>query len=162
MALLIMINERPMTGYGVMRLMREITEGHWKPTPGGVYPVLKRLEVEGLVKGEWSSEKGRRRKEYVITDEGRHTLDKVLLKQSEIAFGINRLFDSFLKGMFSVENPRVAPSGILTILLSQQLPDEAETLEERRDMVSSLLESLQHVLSELDERIEAEKKRAPR
>lgn len=159
MALLIMINDKAMTGYDIMRLMGEITEGHWRPTPGGVYPVLKRLECGGLVKGEWFSNKGRRRKEYIITEQGRKTLDRVLLKQSEIAFGINRFFESFLKDMFSMPNPQVAPPSLFTVL-TYEIPDEAEELEERRVMISALIDSLQEILADLDERLETAKKRA--
>lgn len=160
MALLLMINERSMTGYDIMRLMREITEGHWKPTPGGVYPVLKRLEGEGMVKGEWSSNKGRRRKVYVITEEGKRVLDRVLLRQSEIAFGINRLFESLLKDMFSLPAPQVAPPSIFAMLMPDDMSDEVKELEERRAMITSLMESLQETLDILDSKIRAAKKRS--
>jgi PadR family transcriptional regulator, regulatory protein PadR len=160
MALLLMINEKSMTGYDIMRLMREITEGHWKPTPGGVYPVLKRLEGEGMVKGKWDSNKGRRRKVYVITPEGKRILDRVLLRQSEIAFGINRLFDSLLKDMFSISTPMVAPPSIFTMVISEEIPHEAKELEDRRAMVVSLMGSLQETLDIVDDKIRATKKKS--
>jgi DNA-binding PadR family transcriptional regulator len=160
MALLLMINEKSMTGYDIMRLMCEITEGHWKPTPGGVYPVLKRLEGEGMVKGEWDSDTGRRRKVYVITQEGKRILDRVLLRQSEIAFGINRLFDSLLKDMFNLQAPIVAPPSIFTMVISEEMPDEIKELEEKRAMVVSLMESLQETLDMVDNRIRIAKKRS--
>ena len=160
MALLLMINEKSMTGYDIMRLMSEITEGHWKPTPGGVYPVLKRLEGGGLVHGEWSAKKGRRRKAYVITDEGRKSLDRVLLRQSEIAFGINRLFDSFLKDIFELSTPQVSPPSIFTMVFQEEMPDKAKDMEERREMIISLIQSLQQTLGILDERLKAAKKKS--
>jgi PadR family transcriptional regulator PadR len=160
MALLLMINEKSMTGYDIMRLMGEITEGHWKPTPGGVYPVLKRLEGEGMVKGEWSSNKGRKRKVYIITEEGRRILDRVLLRQSEIAFGINRLFDSLLKDMFNIPASRVAPPSIFAMVISEEIPIEVKELEERRVMVARLMGSLQETLNMVDSRIRAAKKRS--
>jgi len=160
MALLLMINEKSMTGYDIMRLMGEITEGHWKPTPGGVYPVLKRLETEGLVQGAWSSKKGRRRKIYVITQEGRRSLDRVLLRQSEIAFGINRFFESFLKDMFELSNPQVAPPSIFTMVFSDEMPDEVDELEDRRAMVLSLIQSLQQTLEILEHRLQAAREKS--
>lgn len=160
MALLLMINDKSMTGYDIMRFMREVTEGHWKPTPGGVYPVLKRLEGEGMVKGEWDSNSGRRRKVYVITPEGKRILDRVLLRQSEIAFGINRLFDSLLKDMFNLQAPMVAPPSIFNMVISEEMPDEVKELEERREMVVSLMESLQETLGILDDRIRRAKRRS--
>jgi len=149
MALLLMINEKSMTGYDIMRLMREITDGSWRPTPGGVYPVLKKLEHEGLVQGAWSGSGGRRR-----------ALDRVLLKQSEIAFGINRLFESFLKDMFGFANPRVAPPGLFTLLSSEDLPDEIDALEARREMLLDLMQALQRCLEATEARIEALKRRS--
>jgi PadR family transcriptional regulator PadR len=160
MALLIMINEKSMTGYDIMRCMREVTEGHWAPTPGGVYPVLKRLEGESMIKGKWSEINGRRRKEYAITEEGKKALDRVLLKQSEIAFGINRFFDSFLKDMFQLTNPRISPPSVFTMLFSDEIPDEVKELEERRAMIMSLMDSLQHSLDLMEEHIKAAKKRS--
>ncbi len=154
MALLLMINERSMTGYEVMQVMREITEGSWKPTPGGVYPVLKKLEREGLVKGEWLSYKGRKKKVYAITDNGKRALERVILKQSEIAFGINRLFENFLRDVFGLEHPLVAPPSVLKILLPDDEEfDELEDLEERREMIIEIIRSLKRLLEETDEKI---------
>jgi len=160
MALLLMINERPFTGYDVMRVMRETTQGFWKPTPGGVYPVLKKLENEGLVQGEWSSNKGRKRKVYVITDDGKKTLEKVILKQSEIALGINRLFESFLKDMFDLDNPHVAPPSIFSMFISEVMTEEFKELKARRETILSTMQSLQECLDVVDTKLEKAKKRS--
>jgi len=153
MALLLMINERPLTGYDIMRSIRETTQGFWKPTPGGVYPVLKKLESEGLVHGDWYVYKGRKRKTYVITDEGRKILEHVLLKQSEIALGINRLFESFIKDMFGFENPHVAPPSIFAFFESQDIDVELEELEAKRETILNLMNSLQRCLNNVEQKI---------
>jgi DNA-binding PadR family transcriptional regulator len=158
MALLLMINEKPLTGYDVMRVMRETTQGFWKPTPGGVYPVLKKLENEGLVHGAWSSHKGRKKKVYVITDDGRRTLDRVLIKQSEIALGINRLFESFLRDMTGLMNPHVAPPSIFTMFTSELMGEEIKELEARRETIMSLMESLQQCLDAMEKQINEKRK----
>ena len=42
---------------------------------GTLYPILHRLEADGLVRGDWSREGGgRKRKEYVLTAKGRRHL----------------------------------------------------------------------------------------
>ena len=160
MALLLMINDSPCTGYDIMRVMRETTQGFWKPTPGGVYPVLKKLENEGLLRGAWSSHKGRKRKVYAITNDGRRTLDRVIIKQSEIALGINRLFDSFLKDMTGMMNPHVAPPSIFTIFTSELMSEEIKELESRRETILSLMESLQQCLDAMENQIKVKRRKS--
>jgi DNA-binding PadR family transcriptional regulator len=152
-----MINEKPLTGYDIMRTIKETTQGFWKPTPGGVYPVLKKLETEGLVHGDWFTYNGRKRKTYVITDEGKHILEHVLLKQSEIALGINRLFEGFIKDMFGFENPSITPSSIFAFFTTEVVNEELEDLESKRETILNLMESLQRCLNVIDAKIEETK-----
>ncbi|MDI9609480.1 MAG: PadR family transcriptional regulator [Candidatus Verstraetearchaeota archaeon] len=160
MALLLMINERPLTGYEIMRTMYETTQGFWRPTPGGVYPVLKKLESEGLVRGEWHAYKGRKRKIYTITEDGRRILEHVLLKQSEIAMSINRIFESFLKDMFSFNNPQVAPPCLFSVFMSDTgaVEAEIESLKEKRETLLRMIEILRKCLAEIDGRLEEAKR----
>ena len=45
--------------------------GKWKPSHGLVYPILRELEAEGLVKGEWVGDKSKKTiRVYRITDAG--------------------------------------------------------------------------------------------
>lgn len=39
-----------------------------------LYPLLRRLEKQGLLTSEWNTDESRPRKFYVLTDEGRHVL----------------------------------------------------------------------------------------
>lgn len=158
MALLLMINERSMTGYEIMRVMHEITQGSWKPTPGGVYPVLKKLETQGLVKGEWLSYKGRKKKVYAITDNGKKALERVILKQSEIAFGINRLFENFLRDVFELERPFVTPPSLLKLLMPDEELEELDDLQERQEMIREIIHCLQQLLNETEIKIKELKK----
>ncbi|MGQ9760183.1 MAG: PadR family transcriptional regulator [Candidatus Methanomethylicaceae archaeon] len=158
MAILLMINERSMTGYEIMRVMHKITQGSWKPTPGGVYPVLKKLESQGLMKGEWLSYKGRKKKVYAITDDGKRALERIILKQSEIAFGINRLFENFLRNFFGLEHPFVAPPSLLKMLLPDEEMGELDELQERREMIREIMRCLQQLLEETETRIQELKK----
>ncbi len=41
---------------------------------GTLYPILHRLEADGLIRGRWSKDGGRRRKEYGLTPQGRRHL----------------------------------------------------------------------------------------
>lgn len=62
-------------GYAIIRRMRDLS-GHevdWKD--GTVYPLLHRLEEDGLIVSTWrSADTGRKRKYYAITPAGRAAL----------------------------------------------------------------------------------------
>ena len=62
-------------GYAIIKRVADLSGGHLQWTDGMLYPVLHRLERQGLVAAKWSaSETGRRRKYYRITKEGRTQL----------------------------------------------------------------------------------------
>ncbi|MFN8007506.1 MAG: helix-turn-helix transcriptional regulator [Terriglobia bacterium] len=62
-------------GYAIIKRVAELSGGHLRWTDGMLYPVLHRLERQGLVAAKWSlAESGRRRKYYRITREGRAQL----------------------------------------------------------------------------------------
>jgi DNA-binding PadR family transcriptional regulator len=66
-AILLLLDEKPRHGYEILTELADRSDGQWRPSPGSVYPVLKRLSREGLV--EPSHEEGRR--VFSLTDEGR-------------------------------------------------------------------------------------------
>ena len=62
-------------GYAIIKRVTELSGGHLQWTDGMLYPVLHRLERQGLVAAKWgTSESGRRRKYYRITRDGRAQL----------------------------------------------------------------------------------------
>jgi PadR family transcriptional regulator PadR len=62
-------------GYAILKRVRELSGGELAWTDGMLYPVLHRLERQGLVAAKWSaSDNGRKRKYYRITKEGRAQL----------------------------------------------------------------------------------------
>jgi PadR family transcriptional regulator PadR len=63
-------------GYAIIKRVGELSHGQLLWTDGMLYPVLHRLERQGLVASRWrSSEAGRRRKYYRLTKEGRAQLE---------------------------------------------------------------------------------------
>src|SRR5687767_15982696 len=58
-------------GYAIIKRVTELSGGHLQWTDGMLYPVLHRLERQGLVAAKWrASENGRQRKYYHITRQG--------------------------------------------------------------------------------------------
>ena len=62
-------------GYAILKQVNELSGGELEWTDGLLYPLLHRLERQGLVESAWEgSPGGRRRKYYRITDKGRAEL----------------------------------------------------------------------------------------
>ncbi len=58
-------------GYAILGLVRDMSDGELSWSDGMLYPVLRRLEQEGLVKSRWGkSDQGRRRRYYRLTQKG--------------------------------------------------------------------------------------------
>ncbi|PJJ56943.1 DNA-binding PadR family transcriptional regulator [Mumia flava] len=49
LAVLSVLGDEPTNGYGVIGAVAERTDGRWRPSPGSIYPVLRRLEEGDLV-----------------------------------------------------------------------------------------------------------------
>jgi PadR family transcriptional regulator len=59
-------------GYGIIQEMRTRSDGQLQWTDGMLYPVLHRLERNGLIKSRWvKAENGRKRKYYSLKDDGK-------------------------------------------------------------------------------------------
>jgi PadR family transcriptional regulator len=62
-------------GYAILKRIRVLSGGELEWTDGMLYPLLHRLERLGHVTTDWRTPpEGRRRKYYVITDDGRTAL----------------------------------------------------------------------------------------
>ncbi|HEY7604062.1 MAG TPA: helix-turn-helix transcriptional regulator [Gaiellaceae bacterium] len=64
----------PGHGYAIVRRLRARSDDVFRFSEGTVYPVLHRLEHEGLVRSRWTPARGRRRRVYRITPGGREAL----------------------------------------------------------------------------------------
>jgi len=72
---LAILSEGKSYGYAIIKRVDELSGGELQWTDGMLYPVLHRLERNGLVEASWGrSEAGRRRKYYRLTDQGSEEL----------------------------------------------------------------------------------------
>ena len=73
--ILSLLSDEPMYGYQITQELQRRSEGYFEMKEGLLYPALHRMEQGGLLKSEWRSVAGsRRRKYYFITEEGRKVL----------------------------------------------------------------------------------------
>jgi len=76
MAVLELLSQREMYGYELAEALDRRTEGVLSMAHSTLYPLLYNLERKGLIRPrEVSTESGRTRKYYSVTDEGRAWLD---------------------------------------------------------------------------------------
>lgn len=66
-------------GYRIIQKVKSVSGGSLEWTDGMLYPVLQRMEMDGLISSRWRvAEGGRPRRYYRITDEGRRQLEAEL------------------------------------------------------------------------------------
>jgi PadR family transcriptional regulator AphA len=74
-----LLSHRPRSGYDIKTVVDRSTRFFWAASYGQIYPELRRLEREGLIKGEDAPNGGRTRRVYEITAAGRTALVEWLL-----------------------------------------------------------------------------------
>lgn len=67
------LSEQPMSGSELMQAIEKRTGGHWKPSPGSIYPLLSFLQDNGYIK-ELPTENGLKR--YELTQSGKDLLEE--------------------------------------------------------------------------------------
>ena len=67
----------PMHGYGIGVRLEQISKGVFQVNAGSLFPALRRLERDGLIKGGWRlTENNRRAKYYTLTASGLKKLER--------------------------------------------------------------------------------------
>jgi transcriptional regulator len=65
----------PLHGYGIGMRIEQISRGVFQVNAGSLFPALRRLERDALIRGEWrETENNRRAKYYLLTAAGRKKL----------------------------------------------------------------------------------------
>ena len=155
-ALLILLSKKPCHGYEMMKEVDDRTEGFWKPTAGGVYPILQSLEQAGYIEGKWDPQK-RKRKIYHITETGKLILDRALLKHSQIADSMNTLFEEYAKVVLDLD-PKALPVPRVPNPFSPFLekePKNRQALEHKRNRIQHMIKMLQNELETVNSGLSA-------
>ena len=84
------------TGYEIKQLVDVSARFFWNASYGQIYPELKRLESEGLIRGEDAATNGRARRAYELTPDGERALDEWLRS------GETPLFETRDEGMLKL------------------------------------------------------------
>ena len=157
-AVLILLSKKPHHGYEIMREIKERTMGFWRPTAGGIYPILRNLEDSRYIEGKWDLQKKRKRKIFRITQAGKQVLQRSLAKESQIANSMSGLFTEFMKDVLDVEKPFSMPRipNLFSVFLEERKEKPEDTmnvLESKRKQIEKMTKELQKELAAINKRI---------
>ena len=163
-ATLILLSKKPHHGYEIMKEIKERTRGFWKPTAGGMYPILKDLQESRYIQGEWDAKTRRRKKTYRITKAGRAVLRRALRKENQLAGTMRDLFEEYMKDVLEVETqpnlilriPR--PLSELLKETDEKKEDTIRRLEEQHRQIQDMIKQLKKQLGAINKRLRARKR----
>jgi DNA-binding PadR family transcriptional regulator len=157
-AVLILLSKKPHHGYEIMREIKERTMGFWRPTAGGIYPILRNLEDSKYIEGKWDLQKKRKRKIFRITEAGKQVLKRSLAKESQIANSMSGLFTEFMKDVLDLEKPVSMPRipNLFSVFLEERKEKPEDTmnvLDSKRKQIERMIKELQKELAAIHKRI---------
>src|SRR5258708_2138535 len=98
-ALMGLLHESPLSGYGVRKIFTDSPMGSFSNSPGAIYPALERLEKAGLIRGRVDDSSGlRRKKMYQLTESGTKAFKEWLkrpITQDDVVHGPDELMLRF-------------------------------------------------------------------
>ncbi len=157
-ATLTLLSKKPYNGYEIMKEIRERTRGFWRPTPGGMYPILKDLQRSGYIQGEWDAKSKRRKRIYRITESGMAVLKRALAKENQLADTMRNLFEEYMKGVLEVDTQPISSLSVPRPL-AELLKDTNEKEENTIKRLEDQSKQIQDVIKQLQKRQSAIKKR---
>ena len=89
----LLASEVNMYGYQLTQRAKELTKGELEMTEGALYPLLHKLENEGVIYSEMQQVNGRDRKYYLLTEKGKK---QQALQEEELKsylFNLNAIFN---------------------------------------------------------------------
>jgi PadR family transcriptional regulator PadR len=82
----------PLHGYGIVKTLREDSQGIFKMNEGQLYPLLHKMQQEGWILGEWEAvDSGPARKTYTLLEEGKLELERRMQEWSRFSSAVGGL-----------------------------------------------------------------------
>jgi len=117
-----LLDEKPLSGSEIINEVARRTNGHWKPSPGSIYPLLAWLQDNGYLKEMPIEEGGIKR--YKLSDKGK----KLLEEQRKI------------KSKFKEEGKFFSPPFFGALLFRIPPEKTAKTRESMRRLITTFFE----------------------
>lgn len=140
----IISSRQPCTTYAVRRVISSSPSSHWSASAGAIYPLLDRLESQGLVASSTDPSDGRGRRLLGLTPAGVGALRSWMLgaESPDIAAGVSDLVRAraFFLGQLDQADQRLFVEGALQALRDFLITAEQDLVEreENDDVLSAL------------------------
>jgi DNA-binding PadR family transcriptional regulator len=153
MLILMLLNQKCLHGYEIMNEIEERTLGLWRPTAGGIYPILKRMERDCFVEGTWKVQ-DRRRKIYKITPKGREVFKKIL-ERHKIIEETKRQLNSDLFGIPAPKIPKHPFSEVLSYRADRAVNNKkkVEHLSIMKTNLEEMIKKMQSLLERVNRKL---------
>ena len=89
----LLASEVKMYGYQLTQRAKELTKGELEMTEGTLYPLLHKLENEGVIYSEMQQVNGRDRKYYLLTEKGKKQQALQEEEMKSYLFNLNAIFN---------------------------------------------------------------------
>jgi DNA-binding PadR family transcriptional regulator len=157
-AVLILLSKKPHHGYEIMKAVEERTSGFWRPTAGGIYPILQDLENLEYIEGEWEYQKKRKRKIYNLTETGKIVLERTLAKESQLANTMTDLFKEYMKDVLDVElkQTQIPTPNLFAMFFEERKEkpeDTTKILKNKRAQIEHMIKMMQKERSQINKRL---------
>lgn len=156
--ILLALEKGPSHGYSLMQTIKNDTYEVWNPSASSLYPHLFSLTEKGLIKYKTEMDGKRERKVYDITLKGKKTLKSLISRQQNMR-------KSLLSMIISATGltDSTLPADLEELLGVELIVDKSLTnktdkerlsiLTRRKLVLIKIVEKLQNVVNELDQRI---------
>jgi len=157
--ILLALEKSPSHGYNLMQIIKDDTYGVWNPTASSLYPHLSSLTEKGLIRYTTEMEGKRERKVYEITQKGKKTLKMLVERQQNMRKSLLSMIMSTI-GITDTNVPYDFESLFGPELLDDSSlvdktnEEKLRILSRRKIVISKIVDKLQNVTKEIDQRIE--------
>jgi DNA-binding PadR family transcriptional regulator len=156
-----LLNEKPMSGSEIMSEIEKRTDGHWRPSPGSIYPLLAWLQEKGYSEELPQQEPGVKR--YALSEHGKSFLEEHLKRKKELRDKIGFFAPPFVGPRWFNQYPKecrgLIDSGKKLVKSSWKLLDNLrqEYSEEAVAEATGILDDAAKKIEEIAKRLEGEK-----
>lgn len=95
-----LISDNPSYGNQLMERIAAMTAGVLSVNPNTMYPLLRRLESRGLIRGDWEHPERRTRRYYSLTDEGREEYARLVEEVRPFLDSVKTSIDEIVREVY--------------------------------------------------------------
>jgi PadR family transcriptional regulator PadR len=95
-----LISDTPSYGNQLMERIAAMTAGVLSVNPNTMYPLLRRLESRGLIRGDWEHPERRTRRYYSLTDDGRQEYERLVEEVRPFLDSVKASIDEIVREVY--------------------------------------------------------------